>query len=135
MRLTRNARNLALTHAIQCFPKEACGLLAARPSQPEHLLDYYPMQNLARQDNRFAMDPVAIAGADHDFRQRGLQLAAVFHSHPNAAARPSPWDEAHAWPGLPQLILAIRHQLPGQLTAWLPTPQQWQALTLEPPTP
>ena len=71
-------------HAAAEHPAEACGLLFGTPTA---LTRYVPMENVAENPaSGFAMDPIAVARAEHAGRRDGLRLCAAFHSHPEATA-------------------------------------------------
>jgi proteasome lid subunit RPN8/RPN11 len=109
-------------HARAAFPREACGLLGRAPDPTViRLVRYQRMANLAAATDRFEMDPIAVVQVEQQLRAAGLELGAVFHSHPGAPPAPSTADHAEAWPGLAQLILSVRWNGDdsGELTAWM----------------
>lgn len=83
-----------VAHARDCYPEEACGLLAARSDG--RLAKAYPLTNVARSRVNYVIDPTEHFGALRDAESRGWELAGVFHSHTHSPAYPSPTDVALA---------------------------------------
>jgi proteasome lid subunit RPN8/RPN11 len=50
-----------------------------------------------RAADRYDLDPVDFMKADRDGRSRGLDIAGIWHSHPDHPAHPSQFDTDHAW--------------------------------------
>jgi proteasome lid subunit RPN8/RPN11 len=110
-------------HALACLPNEACGLLArTRHREAVQLTGFAPIPNSAAAPDRFTMDPLAVLRVATQWRAEGLELGAVFHSHPDGAATPSRVDVTAAalWPDLVQLILHVDSEShrTGACTAW-----------------
>lgn len=74
-------------------PLEACGLLGGRSGVVEIVL---PVKNVAASPVRFRMDPQAQLKAFAELEAAGLELLAIFHSHPTGPSIPSPTDIAEA---------------------------------------
>jgi proteasome lid subunit RPN8/RPN11 len=70
-------------------PLEACGLLGGRESEVELVL---AVKNAAESRARFQMDPRAQLRAMQQIEAEGLELLAIFHSHPKGPSTPSPTD-------------------------------------------
>ena len=83
-----------VSHARQCYPEEACGLLAADPDG--RLTQAYPLTNIAHSPINYVIDPSEHFGALRDAESKGWELAGVFHSHTYSPAYPSPTDVALA---------------------------------------
>lgn len=98
-----------LCHAQAVFPLEACGYLAGRDAVGQRV---YPLSNMEQASDRFRLDPAEQFRAVRDMRQEGLELLAVYHSHPQAPAWPSAEDIRWAHdPSLSYLILAPKDSL------------------------
>jgi proteasome lid subunit RPN8/RPN11 len=74
-------------------PLEACGLLAGKNDRVEKVLF---VQNQAQSPVRFVMDPYAQIKAFDWIDSNGLDLLAIFHSHPVGPETASPTDIAEA---------------------------------------
>jgi len=85
-----------------CDPVEACGLIAGRASQAVHVI---PVTNVLQSRVRFRMDPLEQLNAFNQIEERGLELLAIYHSHPDGPATPSVTDVTEAaYPGVVHLI-------------------------------
>jgi [CysO sulfur-carrier protein]-S-L-cysteine hydrolase len=74
-------------------PLEACGLLGGKDGIVEVVL---PVKNAAESRVRFQMDPKAQLRAMQRIESEGLEIVAIFHSHPKGPSVPSPTDIAEA---------------------------------------
>lgn len=92
-------------------PLEACGLLAGRANRVEEI---YPIANALKSPLRFRMDPYEQLQAFEDIEKSGLELVAIYHSHPGGPETPSQTDIAEWRYDVPCLIL-------------FPSGSQWRA--------
>jgi proteasome lid subunit RPN8/RPN11 len=95
-------------HALACLPEEACGLLggALGADGTARAVLAMPVENILHSPVRFRMEPLAQLRAMQAIEAAGLDLLAIFHSHPNGPQKPSPTDLAEfAYPGVLSLIL------------------------------
>jgi proteasome lid subunit RPN8/RPN11 len=98
------------THASTCLPEEACGLIGGTQGRAVVAL---PITNELHSPVRFQMDPAEQLQAFLRFESLGLDLLAIYHSHPHGPPHPSPTDiEEFTYPGVYYLILS-----PG-LSGW-----------------
>jgi proteasome lid subunit RPN8/RPN11 len=74
-------------------PLEACGLLGGKNGVAELIL---PVKNAAGSRVRFRMDPKAQLRAIEQIESEGLEIVAIFHSHPKGPSVPSPTDIVEA---------------------------------------
>jgi proteasome lid subunit RPN8/RPN11 len=70
-------------------PIEACGILAGKDGLVEKL---YKMTNLDQSGDHFMMEPKEQFAIVKDIRVAGLEMLAIYHSHPESPARPSQED-------------------------------------------
>ena len=70
-------------------PIEACGIIAGSGSRVEKL---YKMTNADRRSDHFMMEPKEQFKVIKDIREAGLEMLAIYHSHPETPARPSAED-------------------------------------------
>lgn len=95
-------------HLQRCLPEEGCGLLGGQLSPAGDALVslVLPVENILHSPTRFRMQPAAQVHAILALEALGLELLAIFHSHPRGPQLPSPTDRAEfAYPGVLSLIL------------------------------
>jgi proteasome lid subunit RPN8/RPN11 len=88
-------------HLSRNLPREACGLLAGRDCRVEMTL---PVPNAEHSPTRFRMDPLRQWRAFERIDQAGLELLAIYHSHPQGPDHPSPSDIAECLYPVVQVI-------------------------------
>jgi proteasome lid subunit RPN8/RPN11 len=110
--LNRTLLNEMLAHVAGLWPEEACGLVGGREGRAARL---YPVENVRHSPVAFEMEPVQQIKALLAMEAEGLELIAIYHSHPNGPARPSATDVANAYyPDAVQLIISLAdHQRPS----------------------
>ena len=87
------------------YPLEACGLLAG---QDDCVSEIYLIENSMHSPTAFEMDAGQQLQAMLDIEVQGLEMLAVYHSHPAGSATPSETDIAQAYyPELAQLIISL----------------------------
>ena len=100
----------------QASPEEACGLIGGK-NRTSNLI--YPIINELHSPVRFRLDPQIQLEAFMDIEARGLELLAIYHSHPKGPGIPSHTDlEEFAYPGVFSLI-------------WYPDRSSWQCRCYE----
>lgn len=74
-------------------------LLGRRDGTRMVIVDVTSARNMwtERAADRYDLDPVDFMKADRDGRSRGLDIAGIWHSHPDHPAQPSQFDTDHAW--------------------------------------
>ncbi len=87
-------RQVMVDHARDCYPEEACGLLAGQPDG--RLAKAYPLTNIAHSPANYVIDPAEHFRTLRHARSQGWELVGVFHSHTHSPAYPSPTDVALA---------------------------------------
>jgi proteasome lid subunit RPN8/RPN11 len=83
-----------LHHTQSAYPLEACGLMAGQDYRVRRL---YPIDNIRQSPYEYEMDPVEQLDAFLDLEQRGWELIAIYHSHPQGPQVPSATDVAQAY--------------------------------------
>ncbi len=92
-------------------PLEACGLLGGRGEAVEVVI---PVRNAAGSPVRYRMEPLEQLQAFEQVESAGMEMLAIFHSHPQGPAVPSPTDIAEAFYDVIQII-------------WSPVEGEWLA--------
>jgi [CysO sulfur-carrier protein]-S-L-cysteine hydrolase len=97
-----------LLHLAQISPTaEICGLVGA--DSQGNPCSCYPVANSAdTPHNRFLLDASQQIAAMKQIREKGEQLFAIYHSHPNTPAIPSAFDiEQAVYPEALHLIISL----------------------------
>ena len=103
MRLRAALRRELLQAAKGAMPLEACGLVGGLGDE---LLRFVSCRNAAESARRYAISPEDVLSALREFERQGIELRAIFHSHPAGDARPSATDIREAmYPGVAHLIV------------------------------
>lgn len=89
-------------HLAQALPQEACGLLGGRGGVVEEV---FLIENRLHSPVRYEMEPTAQVQAMVAIEDAGLEITAIFHSHPHGPAMPSPTDVAEAY--YPEVLYLI----------------------------
>lgn len=89
IKLPKNIYNDMVSHAQSGLPLESCGYLAGSENIIQH---FYPMTNIDRSPEHFSFDPKEQFFVLKEARSKGLNLVAVYHSHPESPARLSEED-------------------------------------------
>ena len=108
LRMAEEDRRAILDHCRAGLPYEACGLLFGKGRDVERVR---PMRNAARSTTYYELDPAEQLEAMEDARETGLDLVAIFHSHPVTRPYPSKTDVEFAgfWEDCWFLIASFRN--------------------------
>jgi len=99
-------RDGMVAHAQREFPDEACGLLAGPDGRIEEL---YAMQNADRSPVTYRLDPRDQLVVFNEMESKGLNLAAIYHSHTRTRAYPSETDRRQAfYPEAYYIVLSLQ---------------------------
>lgn len=86
-------------------PNEACGLLAGTGSE---ITRFYRLTNADASTDHYSMVPEEQFAAIKNMRSNGLQMLAIWHSHPASPARMSEEDMKLAYtPDVAYVILSL----------------------------
>lgn len=89
-------------HVSSKVPEEACGLVAGKGNQAESV---FPITNILHEKFRFRMEPEEQLKAFLQIEQKGWEVLAIYHSHPQGIAHPSATDyQELTFPGIIYLI-------------------------------
>lgn len=107
IQLTSTVYREMVGYCLAQLPQEACGLLSSRDGT---VCTCWPIVNQLASPSSFAMDEAEVDSVIEEIKRSGEQLAAIFHSHPTAAARPSPFDIDHLVYPCSYMIVSLAHQ-------------------------
>jgi proteasome lid subunit RPN8/RPN11 len=92
-------------------PLESCGLLAGKGEVVQRVIG---VPNALNSATRYRFDPYAQLAAFEQIDQDGLEILAIYHSHPKGPPHPSPTDMQEA-------------SYPVVYVIWSPENDGWQA--------
>ena len=100
-----------VSHALDGFPNESCGLLGGHPDGRADL--FVACENLAASSRTFEMG-IDQVRAERAIEDAGGEIIAVVHSHTHTDAYPSPTDveKSQIVPGWRWVIVSLKHPEP-----------------------
>ena len=110
IRIPRRLINQILDLSQQSPSNEICGLLSSQNSNDSHEpVNCYPVANASTEPNHhYLMDPGQQIDAFRKMRERGEELYAIYHSHPQSPAYPSTEDlEKISYPEVLHIIISM----------------------------
>lgn len=143
--LTADGVDVIARHAEGVYPAECVGLLCGQCTHGISVVHYaLALENRWKTEyggsdqHRFLLDPRDYLVADRAARAAGLEIIGCYHSHPDAAAVPSPYDRQGAAGGGEHFIFVIQSVYQGRatdLSAWLlrHAAGGWEPVTLVAP--
>ena len=94
LRMSAEITAQIIEHALSGYPDEVCGLVAGRGDVATAA---YPGRNISPTPAvTYELDHDTLARV-FDFEDAGLELVAIYHSHPHGPETPSPTDIAYAY--------------------------------------
>lgn len=101
-------------HGRAAYPDECCGFLLGPTYESEHAKERTILA-LERAENefegerrrRFLIRPEELRDLEQRLDGSGRAVVGFYHSHPDHPARPSQFDQEHAWPWYTYLVLAV----------------------------
>lgn len=104
-----------ISHARQTYPQECCGLLAGTSHTAS---DTYRMTNIDQSPFSYLMEPKEQFVALKDMREKGIEMMAIYHSHPKTDAEPSITDIKLAYyPDAYYIILSLAEPMRPDIRA------------------
>lgn len=118
LRLTQEQVQTIVNHARAGAPQEVCGLIVGQMGIAQHI---FPIPNRsATPETHFEMEAIALLKVYKTMDTAGMELIAVYHSHPNSNPIPSQKDIREVMRNMPntnQLIVSLKQQQ-AQLQVW-----------------
>src|SRR5262245_485896 len=124
-----------VAQAVAELPNECCGLLAGTagsgqravgseqesfPASVRVVTQRYPLVSAAASPVEYLSDPQSMFAAVRDMRQRGIDILAVYHSHPTSDPVPSRTDlDRNYSPDVVNLIISLKGGTPEVRGWWL----------------
>jgi len=116
-----------LFHLEGVLPEEGCGLLAGTLGKVERV---FTVENILHSPVRFEMEPFAQVNAMIEMEHLGLELLAIFHSHPNGPNHPSETDTRLFYYPEAASIICWRENKEWRLSAYRMVEKIWQMVEL-----
>jgi [CysO sulfur-carrier protein]-S-L-cysteine hydrolase len=108
--------NRMIEHARQEYPLESCGILAGKEGK---ITDFYPMANTEKSSSCYRMEPEEQLRVLLEMEKTGMELSAIYHSHPHTTAFPSQRDVDNAFfPDSLILIISLMEKNAPQIAAF-----------------
>jgi proteasome lid subunit RPN8/RPN11 len=109
--VTRAVYDAMRAHGEETYPHECCGALLGIPEANGWRVTESIRAGNTRTDsahNRYNIAPVELVRIQRSARDKGLEIAGFYHSHPDHPAQWSPTDFAEAhWIGCSYVITAV----------------------------
>jgi proteasome lid subunit RPN8/RPN11 len=130
-----------VAQALAEQPLECCGLLAGVREEAKtgagtvesvgRVRRRYPLVNAAASPREFLSDARSMFDAERDMRANGLDLLAVYHSHPTSPPIPSRTDlERHGMTEVACVIVSLVAS-PPEVRAWWLTETEYREAVWE----
>jgi len=106
--ISRALHESMVRHVLSIYPMEGCGLLAGNGGRVQQL---YAIDNIRNSPIEYEMDPGQQLRAMIDLEEKGWELIAIYHSHPNGPPVPSASDVSQAYyPETAYVIISLVDQ-------------------------
>lgn len=141
LKIPRQILDEMVAHARELVPFECCGLLAGKDGS---VVRHYRITNTVAKDARavtvfdeanvkqlghltattraevaYFMDPKEMLAAFKDMRERGLELAVIYHSHTHSPSYPSMTDVGLAYyPEAAYIIISLENKAEPDIRAY-----------------
>jgi len=123
IRVNKQQLGAIMAAGEETFPQECCGFLIGESANGrKSVADIVPVANrreAAEAQRRYTISPRDYLETEKLARKRGADIIGFYHSHPNAAARPSLYDIEHAWPAFSYIIVSVIESRADEVTAWV----------------
>ncbi len=114
VRIPRRVVSAMQTHGEETYPEECCGFLVGSgggESDPAVL----EVERVVRAENRvegdrerrFVIPPEELMRLERSLEPNSERVVGFYHSHPDHPARPSAFDQTHAWPWYTYVVLSV----------------------------
>ncbi len=122
---------MMVEHARSAFPNECCGVVFGVHDGDGTKIGRLavPMENAYKggQEDRYEIRSQDLLTADEHARKQGLELIAIFHSHPDCDAYFSKTDLANSCPWYSFVVLSIKQGEFDHANSFLPNADQTAA--------
>ena len=143
--LPARAFDVLRTDVERVYPHEGCGLLVGDTDERRQVVRVAraePTRNVEaeRGSDRYLIDPHDQLRVERAARDEGLGVVGVYHSHPDAAPKPSQtdldravelWGAAEATPSWLYVIVRVDVGIAGEVAVWRLVRGVFEAVSFE----
>jgi [CysO sulfur-carrier protein]-S-L-cysteine hydrolase len=110
-----------LAHACRDLPAECCGLLAGTiDGEVGRVTMHLPLVNALASPTEYESEPRSLFAAHKSMRAAGVDVLAIYHSHPTSDPVPSRRDRERSYDKrVVNLIIGLRRSEPEVRCWWL----------------
>jgi proteasome lid subunit RPN8/RPN11 len=125
VKISRLEADAMLSHALEGYPFEACGVLLAAKEDGRRAVRALRAKNRETElpRVRYQIAPEELMGIQREARKQGLEIIGYYHSHPDHPARPSETDRRVAAEGLSDgvfhVVIGVDRGERATPTAWV----------------
>lgn len=108
IRISEGVVDAVRAHAARAYPDECCGALLGRGADGDDIVRAVPLENESAEPHsrRFFVSPDVVRFVERRAESEEMFVVGFYHSHPDAPAVPSQFDNQHAVSWLLSIIVA-----------------------------
>lgn len=121
MELTKEQIQQIKKIAEETYPYECCGVFIGRVEDGvKKVSELVPAENQRTDSpaNRYLITADFLYQMEKKLQGTSSAILGFFHSHPDVPARPSSYDQDHAWPWYSYLIVSVRKGQAQEVLNW-----------------
>ncbi|MFQ5603297.1 MAG: M67 family metallopeptidase [bacterium] len=115
--------DLLKAYGEETYPDECCGFLLGAHSNGvkvvQTTLPAFNAQQRTEKYHRYLITPETFLQGEKFAKEHGLDIVGFYHSHPNAAAKPSTFDLEHGWPWYSYVIVSVTENQAQEVASWV----------------
>ena len=107
--------------AQKTYPHECCGVMVGSVENGvKTVTELIPAENQRTDSpaNRYLITPDLLNELEKKLKGTDRAIVGFFHSHPDVPARPSTYDQDHAWPWYSYVIVSVNRGQAGEILNW-----------------
>jgi proteasome lid subunit RPN8/RPN11 len=107
--------------AQKTYPHECCGVMVGSVENGvKTVTQLVPAENQRTDSpaNRYLITPDLLNELEKKLKGTDRAIVGFFHSHPDVPARPSTYDQDHAWPWYSYVIVSVNKGEAGEIHNW-----------------
>ena len=107
--------------AQKTYPHECCGVMVGSVENGvKTVTELIPAENQRTDSpaNRYLITPDLLNELEKKLKGTDRAIVGFFHSHPDVPARPSAYDQDHAWPWYSYVIVSVNRGQAGEIHNW-----------------